>query len=131
MLRADHASVGWNPEKKRWEVRIQVGGEVMKRPISPPPGQSGAEPLKAIAAATSKWRAGVAAMLAVRIGGGESSCRRRQWIWHGRGAGDLPLLGFADRLRSGQIRPGLRETGIRRRFRNHLAIAPHRRPGQS
>jgi hypothetical protein len=33
MLRADQARVGWNPDKKRWEVRIQVGGEVIKRPL--------------------------------------------------------------------------------------------------
>ena len=33
MLRADQARVGWNPGKKRWEVRIQVGAEVMKRPL--------------------------------------------------------------------------------------------------
>jgi hypothetical protein len=34
MLRADQATVGWNPEKKRWEVRIHVGAEVMKRPLA-------------------------------------------------------------------------------------------------
>ena len=54
MLRADHASVGWSPEKKRWEVRIQVGAEVMKRQISPPRGESGEEALKAKAVEIAK-----------------------------------------------------------------------------
>jgi len=47
MLRADHGSVAWNAGKKHWEVRIQVGEEVMIRQISPPHGESGAEALKA------------------------------------------------------------------------------------
>ena len=34
MLRAAEARVAWNGDKKRWEVRIQVGAEVVKRPIS-------------------------------------------------------------------------------------------------
>ena len=34
MLRADQARISYNGDKKRWEVRIQVGGEVVKRPIS-------------------------------------------------------------------------------------------------
>ena len=47
MQRADRASVAWNAEKKHWEVRIHVGEEVMKRQISLPRGESGAEALKA------------------------------------------------------------------------------------
>jgi hypothetical protein len=54
MLRADHASVAWNAGKKHWEVRIQVGGEVMKRQISPPHGESGVEALKARAIEIAK-----------------------------------------------------------------------------
>ena len=53
MLRADQARVGWNPEKKRWEVRIQVGSEVMKRPI-PQPHETGEADLKVQAVATAK-----------------------------------------------------------------------------
>ena len=46
MLRANHATVSWNAGKKHWEVRIQVGGEVMKRQISLS-RESGADTLKA------------------------------------------------------------------------------------
>ncbi len=53
-LRADHASVAWSGEKKRWEVRIQVGGEVMKRQISLPRGESDGEALKAKAIEIAK-----------------------------------------------------------------------------
>lgn len=34
MLRPDNARVDWDEHKKRWEVRIQVGAEVIKRPLS-------------------------------------------------------------------------------------------------
>jgi len=54
MLRADRASVAWSAEKKHWEVRIQVGEEVMKRKISPPRGEARAEALKAIALQVAK-----------------------------------------------------------------------------
>ena len=36
MTRADNATVEWNSSKKRWEVRIEVGAEVVKRPIPEP-----------------------------------------------------------------------------------------------
>jgi hypothetical protein len=36
MIRADNAKIEWNAEKKRWEVHIEVGAEVVKRPISEP-----------------------------------------------------------------------------------------------
>jgi len=47
MLRADQASVSWNPDKKRWEVRIHVGGEVMKRPLEGFAAQADENALKA------------------------------------------------------------------------------------
>jgi hypothetical protein len=34
MMKADKASVIWDPDKKQWRVRIQVGEEVIKRPCS-------------------------------------------------------------------------------------------------
>ncbi len=34
MLQADSASVAWNGDKKRWEVRVQVGAEVVRRPLT-------------------------------------------------------------------------------------------------
>jgi hypothetical protein len=32
MTKADGARVSWDAQKKHWSVRIQVGGEVIKRP---------------------------------------------------------------------------------------------------
>lgn len=32
MMKADRAQVAWDPEKKEWRVRIQIGEEVIKRP---------------------------------------------------------------------------------------------------
>lgn len=34
MMRADSATVNWDPDKKSWRVRIQIGEEVIKRPAS-------------------------------------------------------------------------------------------------
>ena len=33
MVRAQNATVEWDEQKKRWEVHIQVGAEVIKRPV--------------------------------------------------------------------------------------------------
>jgi hypothetical protein len=33
MLRADNAKMQWDSGKKRWHVDIQVGAEVIKRPL--------------------------------------------------------------------------------------------------
>ena len=33
MLRADNAKVQWDSAKKQWHVDIQVGAEVIKRPL--------------------------------------------------------------------------------------------------
>jgi hypothetical protein len=30
-MRADHVEVSWNDEKHKWQVRIQVGEEVIRR----------------------------------------------------------------------------------------------------
>ncbi len=32
MIKADSAAVQWDPQKKTWRVRIQIGEEVIKRP---------------------------------------------------------------------------------------------------
>ncbi len=32
MIKADTAAVSWDPDKKAWRVRIQVGEEIIKRP---------------------------------------------------------------------------------------------------
>ena len=34
MLRANNARVEWDEAKKRWEVHLQIGAEVIKRPMS-------------------------------------------------------------------------------------------------
>jgi hypothetical protein len=54
MLQADHGSVAWNVGKKHWEVRIQVGEEVMIRKIAAPGAESGADALKAKAVEIAK-----------------------------------------------------------------------------
>lgn len=32
MIKADRAAIAWDPVKKTWRVRIEVGEEVIKRP---------------------------------------------------------------------------------------------------
>lgn len=54
MVRADNAKVEWNAEKKRWEVHIQVGAEVVKRAIPKPIAESGEQALKEQAICTAR-----------------------------------------------------------------------------
>jgi hypothetical protein len=54
MLHADRAKVEWNPGKKRWEVRILVGAEVIKRPIDHRDADAGEAALKEQAIATAR-----------------------------------------------------------------------------
>jgi hypothetical protein len=35
-MRTDHVEVSWDGEKKKWVVRIQVGGEVIRRSCDVP-----------------------------------------------------------------------------------------------
>jgi len=53
MMRADLAKVEWNAEKKRWEVHIQVGAEVVKRPIPKHTEDSGEAALREAAVQTA------------------------------------------------------------------------------
>lgn len=46
MILADGARVEWNADKKRWEVHILVGEEVIKRPIDKHMSESGEAELK-------------------------------------------------------------------------------------
>jgi len=46
MMQADGARVEWNPAKKRWEVHILIGAEIIKRPISKQIAESGEAALK-------------------------------------------------------------------------------------
>lgn len=51
MVKANNAKVEWNSDKKRWEVHIQVGAEVVKRPIPKHTEDSGEQALKEAAMA--------------------------------------------------------------------------------
>jgi hypothetical protein len=53
MERANNAKVEWNVAKKRWEVHIHVGEEVMKRPIPKHTEDSGEAALRAAAIDTA------------------------------------------------------------------------------
>jgi hypothetical protein len=53
MLNADSAHVNWDAEKKRWNVRVKVGEEVIRRPISKIPQNAGDEVLRSAAVETA------------------------------------------------------------------------------
>ena len=53
MVRANSAKVDWNAAKKRWEVHIQVGAEVVKRPIPKHTEDAGEPALRAAAVETA------------------------------------------------------------------------------
>ena len=52
MLRADSAQVNWDGHKKQWTVRVQVGEEVIRRPIPNTPESAGEETLRSLAVET-------------------------------------------------------------------------------
>jgi hypothetical protein len=54
MLHADSAKVEWNSGKKRWEVRILVGAEVIKRSIETRLAGTGEAALKELACTTAR-----------------------------------------------------------------------------
>jgi hypothetical protein len=54
MMRADSATVEWEPAKKRWEAHIIVGAEVIKRPIPKTVAESGEAALRNQAIQTAK-----------------------------------------------------------------------------
>jgi hypothetical protein len=43
MMKADHAQVSWDPQKKSWMIRIQAGEEVVKRHPDKAPSQGAAD----------------------------------------------------------------------------------------
>ena len=53
MIRANEAKVEWNPAKKQWQVVIQVGAEVIRRPCPKNPQQAADADLRAIAVETA------------------------------------------------------------------------------
>ena len=54
MLHADSATVDWNADRKRWEIRILVGAEVIKRPIENRLAETGEAALKELACTTAR-----------------------------------------------------------------------------
>ncbi len=53
MIRANEAKVEWNPAKKQWQVVIQVGAEVIRRPCPKNPQQAADADLRAVAVQTA------------------------------------------------------------------------------
>jgi hypothetical protein len=35
-MKADRVEASWDPAKKRWVIRIEVGAEVIRRPVDAP-----------------------------------------------------------------------------------------------
>jgi hypothetical protein len=54
MEHADSATVEWNSAKKRWEIHILVGEEVIKRPIEKRLADTSEAALKELACATAR-----------------------------------------------------------------------------
>ena len=54
MIRADEAKVQWNPDKKQWQVVIQVGAEVIRRPCPKNPRDAADDALRTFALETAK-----------------------------------------------------------------------------
>ncbi len=54
MIRATKATVDWDPQKKRWHVRLQIGEEVIKRPLSKTAQDSNEQALRSQAVAAAK-----------------------------------------------------------------------------
>ena len=54
MVKANDAKVEWNSDKKRWQVVIHVGAEVIRRPCDHTPRETGETELRELAIATAK-----------------------------------------------------------------------------
>ena len=54
MIRANEAKVEWNAAKKVWQVVIQVGAEVIRRPCPKNPHDAADADLRSVAVATAK-----------------------------------------------------------------------------
>jgi hypothetical protein len=53
MVKANSAKVEWDSAKKRWEVHIEVGAEVIKRPIEEKTIDAGDDAIRRSAVATA------------------------------------------------------------------------------
>ena len=54
MIRANEAKVEWNAAKKQWQVVIQVGAEVIRRPCPKNPQDAADADLRSVAIETAK-----------------------------------------------------------------------------
>ena len=54
LIRASSASVDWNPKDKKWHVHIQVGSEVIKRPLPNSGSDANDDSLRSAAVETAK-----------------------------------------------------------------------------
>lgn len=54
MIRASEAKVEWNAAKKQWQVVIQVGAEVIRRPCPKKPQEAADADLRTVAVQTAK-----------------------------------------------------------------------------
>ncbi len=54
MLKAEKASVGWDAGKKQWHVRVQIGAEIIKRPLVNTPRDAAEDTLRSRAIATAQ-----------------------------------------------------------------------------
>jgi hypothetical protein len=53
VIRATKATVAWDPHKKQWQVRVQIGEEVIKRPLGNTAQNADEEALRSKAVATA------------------------------------------------------------------------------
>ena len=54
LVRASSAEVDWNPKDKKWHVHIQVGAEVIKRPLPDSGEDANDETLRSAAVETAE-----------------------------------------------------------------------------
>lgn len=54
MTQTGSAKVEWNPEKKHWQVVIQVGAEVIRRQCAEPAATASDEELRTLALQTAR-----------------------------------------------------------------------------
>jgi hypothetical protein len=54
MLKAEKTTVNWDPAKKQWHVRIQIGEEVIKRTLEKTPENTSENDLRSKAVDTAK-----------------------------------------------------------------------------
>jgi hypothetical protein len=54
MTQATKATVDWDPNKKQWHVRVQIGEEVIKRPLPKAAQDTNEDSLRSQAVETAK-----------------------------------------------------------------------------